>query len=249
MSTLHIPAIEKRAEEKIRKWIKAERSRERLSKASVEHNVGPYVLISREIGAGGSQIARMVGQQLGWDVLDKEIIDYMAEQFGTSGSLVKIVDEKHSSWLSDILISSIDGQGFSSVAFMHRLRQLFLLAAHHGNIVIVGRGARFILPREGGLSVRILAPLDFRISQIAQQRNVSTKEARKFVEQSDREQAAFIKENFHHKAADPHEYDLVVNMENQTLQDAADFIVDAAKRFIKRKADGKANEVSACSRA
>ncbi|QDS92205.1 cytidylate kinase [Roseimaritima multifibrata] len=244
MTALHIAAIEKRAEQKIRKWVEAEHSRERLAKADVSTSVGPYLMLSRETGAAGSEIAQLVGQQLHWDVLDKEIIDYMAEHYGTSRSLIEVVDEKHSSWLGDIFNSWIDGNGFSSAAYMNRLNRLFLLAAHHGRVVIVGRGSRYLLPREGGLSIRIVAPLNYRIARIAAERQIGPKEARKFVEHSDKEQAAFIKDHFHHQCADPHEYDLVINMENRTPQDAADFIAEAARRWMQVHAGEEVQRVS-----
>jgi cytidylate kinase len=112
--TEHVPAIEKKAEENIRKCLHAEHARDRLIKGKVEENVGPYIVVSRETGAGGSQIARMVGQKLGWDVLDKEIVDYLASEYGTSRSLVELVDEKHVSWIENIFTSWIEGLGFTS---------------------------------------------------------------------------------------------------------------------------------------
>jgi hypothetical protein len=39
-----------------------------------ELSVGPCLLISRELGAGGSQIAIKVAKRLGWAHLDKNII-------------------------------------------------------------------------------------------------------------------------------------------------------------------------------
>lgn len=227
-------AIEKKAEENIRKWIQAEHAQKRLAKGKVEENVGPYIVVSRETGAGGSEIARKVGGKLGWDVLDKEIVDYLAAEHGTPRSLVEFVDEKHISWIEDIFASWIEGLGFTSSTYVHRLNHLLLLAAHHGNVVVVGRGARFILPPERGLSVRILAPLDFRVEQVLLQRGLSAKEARKFIETSDRQREAFVKEHFHHKAADPHVYDLVINVEKLLQDDAVDLIVDAARSWMKK---------------
>jgi cytidylate kinase len=132
-----------------------------------------------------------------------------------------------------VFASWIKGQEFTSSAYIHRLYHLLLLAAYRGNVVIVGRGARFILPRERGFSVRILAPLEFRVEQVLLQRGLSAKEARKVVEQSDREREAFVKEHFHHKASDPHQYDLVINVEKLDQEDAADLIVDAARSWMK----------------
>ena len=40
------------------------------SAAATAAGVGPYLTISRESGAGGGQIARLVGEATGWEVLD-----------------------------------------------------------------------------------------------------------------------------------------------------------------------------------
>jgi cytidylate kinase len=231
--TEHSSTIAEKAHENIRKWLHARHAQERLAKGKVAENVGPYIVVSRETGAGGSAIARLVGEKLGWDVLDKEIVDYLASEYGTSRSLVEFVDEKHLSWIEEVFTSWIEGLEFTSSTYVHRLNHLLLLAAHHGNVVIVGRGARFLLPRERGLSVRILAPLDFRVEQVLMQRGLNEKEARKFVEESDREREAFIKEHFHRKSADPHLYDLVINVEKLGQEDAADLIAQAARAWMK----------------
>ncbi|MEX1026980.1 MAG: cytidylate kinase-like family protein [Candidatus Paceibacterota bacterium] len=230
---LHVSAIEKKAEENIRKWMFSEGAKDRVTRGKVKENVGPYVLVSRETGAGGSEIARLVGEQLGWDVLDNEIVDYLVDHYGTSRSLVEFIDERRSNWINEIFTSWIEGLGYSSGTYVHRLNQLFLLAAHHGNVMIVGRGARFILPREHGLSVRILAPIGFRAAQIAMKRGLSMKEAHRFVENSDRQREAFVREHFHRKAADPHMYDLVINVKDSDRQGAADLIVEATGLWLK----------------
>ncbi len=232
--TSHIREIEQLAERNVRKWTLAQHARERRDKGNVKENVGPYIVVSREAGAGGSEIARLVGQKLGWDVLDKEIVDCLASQFGTPHSLVEFVDEKHISWIEEVFSNWLEGQGFTSSTYVHRLNHLLLLAAHHGNVVIVGRSARFILPPQRGLSVRIVAPLDFRVEQVLLQRGVNENEAREIVEESDRQREAFVKEHFHHQAADPHMYDLVINVEKLVPEDAADLIVDAARSWMKK---------------
>ncbi len=137
--TLHIREIEKLAEKNVRKWTVAQHARDRLAKGKVEENVGPYIVVSRETGAGGSAIARLVGQKLLWDVLDKEIVDYLATQYGTPRSLVEFVDEKPISWIEEVFSTWVEGRGFTSSTYVHRLNHLLLLAAHHGNVVIVGR--------------------------------------------------------------------------------------------------------------
>jgi len=232
--TGHISAIEKMAEENIRKWITATHARERLTEGPLRDNVGPYIAVSRETGAGGSAIAHRVAEKLAWDVLDKQIVDYLASRYQTPRSLVEFADEKQISWIEDTFSSWIENQQFTSATYTYRLAHLLLLAAYHGNVVIVGRGARFILPRARGVSVRILAPLDFRIEQVLLREGVSAKVARQMIEDSDRQREVFVKKHFRVDASDPHRYDLVINVGKLVKEDAADLIVDAARSWMKK---------------
>ena len=109
----HNSAVERLADRNIRKWVLAEHVQARLKQGKVDDNVGPYVAISRETGAGGSEIARLVSQQLGWDVLDREIISYLAEKYGTPRDLVEFVDEKRANWLEDLYSTWIEGKPFT----------------------------------------------------------------------------------------------------------------------------------------
>jgi cytidylate kinase len=204
-----------------------------LAKGNVKENVGPYVLVSRETASGGSDIARNVSHILGWELLDEEIIDYLCSEYGTPRSLVKLVDERQAHWLEDLFVSWIEGQRFTSTTYVHGLVQLLLLAAHHGNVVVVGRGAQFILPHNRGLSVRILAPFDCRVEHVIAQRDLSLKEARRMVEESDRQREAFVKQHFNRCATDPHVYDLVINVDKLRLDEAAELIVAATKSWMR----------------
>ena len=220
------------AEKNIRKWVQAEHVRERLSQDDRKKALGPYVTISREAGAGGSEIARMAGAKLAWDVLDQEIVDYLAERYGSPRHLVEFADERHIGWIEEMLTGNFGGQQWTSAKYVHRLHHLLMLAAHHGNVIIVGRGARYILPPERGLSIRILAPVSFRVEQMAQDKGVTTKAARTLIDKMDRPQALYIKEHFHHAADDAHMYDLVINVEKLSREDAAELIVDAVHNWM-----------------
>ncbi len=157
----------------------------------------------------------------------------MVDHYGTRRSLIEAIDEKHQNWFSELVSLWISGLSFPESTYAHRLGQLFLLAAHHGDVVIIGRGARFFLPCEQGLSVRALAPLEYRVHQIMLQMGMSDKTSLEFVTTSDRNREAFVREHFRIDAADPHHYELVVNVEKLSRDDAVDMIVDAAKSWLK----------------
>jgi cytidylate kinase len=103
-----------------------------------------------------------------------------------------------------------------------------------GNVVIVGRGAKFLLPKTAGFSVRVVAPLDFRVEQVILRQGVSAAKAQALIEQSDRDRQAFIETFFHHNVADPHVHDLVVNIKQLSQGDAVNLIVSAVQLWLKR---------------
>jgi cytidylate kinase len=147
------------------------------SHAGGQH-VGPCLFVSRETGAGGGEIARRAAECLNWHLLDKEVLDQLSSQYGTSRVMLDVVDEKKVDWLADILNGWIEGNGFSQLTYVHRLHRLFVAAAKGGNVVIVGRGARFMLPKGTGFSVRIIAPLQERINRVVARRGTTPREAR-----------------------------------------------------------------------
>ncbi len=67
---------------------------------------------------------------------------------------------------------------------------------------------------------------------MAQDKGVTSKVARKLIDELDRERALFIKEHFHHAADDAHMYDMVINVEKLSRVDAADLIVDAVHTWM-----------------
>ena len=202
-----------------------------------QQTIGPYLLVSREMGAGGSEIAACVVQRLGWEILDKEILNALESDYGTPAPVLDVVDEKKPSWLTDLFNGWIEGHGFSQLTYVHRLHRVFDMAAQRGNVVIVGR-VQIILPRRAGLSVRIIVPLEFRVEQILLRQGISAAKAREFVEHSDRQRIAFIKRYFHQNVADPHVYDLVLNVEQFGQDNAVDLIINVVQSWLKRSGVG-----------
>jgi cytidylate kinase len=109
------------------------------------------------------------------------------------------------------------------------LGTVVLLAAQHESTVFVGRGAQFVLPREAGLSVRVIAPRKQRIQRIVERRQCTQQEADKFIDESDNGRAEFVRRYFHRDVADPQLYDLVINLERTSRDAAAELILSDYK--------------------
>jgi cytidylate kinase len=200
---------------------------------TVGTRLGPYLTVSREEGTGGSEIARMVGRELGWEVLDSELLDFMAERHHLSRDLLRFVDETTSNWLHEAFNRLMNRDVISQQSYVHRLHSIILLAARHGNVIFVGRGAHFLLPPQGGLVVRIVAPEKYRIEQVMREQGIGYEAAKKIVEEKERGRHDFISRQFHRDPADPHLYDLVINSAKCGLEATADVIVCAVRRWLK----------------
>jgi cytidylate kinase len=228
-------AIARQAEGRMRAWDMSREIEERIAHertAASDDEVHPYLAISREAGAGGSELARLTAQKLGWRLLDRELLVRMAQTYHVPESELESIDEKSTNWFSDIFAHGWDRRFISQVEYVRHLEELIMKATHEGSAVIVGRGAQFFLPREKGLRIRLIAPLSKRVARMAETYGLDRRRAREFIERTDKEYAAFIARYFHHDVADPHLYDEIINTERLNLEEVADAVVALAREHF-----------------
>ena len=225
------------AGEHMGRWLASEEMHKYMQSAWEQRHwpdrVRPYICISREAGAGGGEIARVVGQQLGWDVLDKELLDYMAERYKLPRDMLALVDETKANWLEDIFGEWFDSQVVSHQKYLVYLERILWLAATHGRVVLVGRGAQFVLPRDKGLRIRIIAPRSYRARRYMNKYNVSFEEAERRIDEIDEGRRDFAHRFFHHDWADSHLYDLVLNVQRIGVKAVPEQIVQVYRHVYE----------------
>ena len=158
----HNSHLSQLAERQMRTWALQLEAQKRLEKEradkAMQQRIHPYLVLSRETGVNAGELAHAIAAKCGWKVLDRELLDYMAEHDHLSRFALEFVDEKVVSWFRETFGKWLDEQLVSQAQFVSRLGKLVLLAAQHESTVFVGRGVQFILPRENGVAVRIIAP-------------------------------------------------------------------------------------------
>lgn len=92
-----------------------------------------------------------------------------------------------------------------------------------------------MLPRRTGFSVRIIAPLGYRIDRVVARRGVSTREARSYIERMDKQRNEFLQKYFHHDVANPHVHDLVINIEQLGAENALDLLLAGVRSWLKTR--------------
>jgi cytidylate kinase len=125
---------------------------------------------------------------------------------------------------------------------MRHLSMVMHTAAQHGNVILIGRGASFIL-RDKTFRVRMIAPQKMRIENVIRDRRISHEEAQKYVLEYDANQIAFIRKYFNEDIAKPEHYDILLNMQHLSIESAADSIKKAFLEWkLRRDKESKTME-------
>jgi cytidylate kinase len=194
------------------------------------------VAISREAGTMGSAVAVEVGKVLNWHVYDRELLEKIADEMGLRASLLESVDERQQNWFRESvqaqLASFMSGGAApwaSESKFVHRLVETVLALGVHGECVIVGRGAAFILPAETTLRVSLVAPVRDRIAVLSRQMSISLREAARRVRTIDRERVDFVQDHFMKNPTDASNFDVVLNVSRLSVGECTKLIVESLR--------------------
>lgn len=186
--------------------------------------------IGRQFGSGGKRTAEALSLKLGIPVYDNELITKAAEQSGYSRDLLSERDEEKNFFLlgfanrymSDNTVFKIQSDTIRSIA-------------EQGPAIFVGRASDYVLRDMHCLDVFITAPLEDRISQIAQRNSTSPEEAAALIEKKDKRREEYYNYFTFGNWGMASNYDLCIDSSKLGIEGTADFIIDFGKKagFIK----------------
>jgi hypothetical protein len=196
----------------------------------IRHPRGLTVALSREAGSRGTALARKLGELLGWQVFDQELLDYLLMDETGRTQLLADIPAGARAWADAHLARLQQDRRLSPDVETVGLYRLLFAVAARGDAVIVGRGAGHLLPVESTLHVRVVAPFEDRVGYLAQTLRMTREEAADEVRQRDDRRAKFLTRTVFRDPADLAWYDLVVNSTRLGVEGAAQFL-DAAVRI------------------
>jgi len=211
--------------------------REREQEAGLE-GLGPYIAISRLPYSLGDETARLCAEKLDWQLFDREIVDFIAENAETLGQFVASLDEKSRGAMDDWIQTALDARSLGHLTYLVHLKRVVMTVALHGNAVILGRGANFFLPPEAGLRVLISAPPAQRVQRLAEEQQLSHNQAVKELRRLDEQRRDFLKTHFLAAGQELDHYDLILNTDQLDPDDASTLIVDAFYTLDRRELTG-----------
>jgi cytidylate kinase len=204
------------------------------------------VCISGPDGARMREVAQGVSERLGFTLVDEEIIMRAAAEARVEPHVVADVERRQSFMdrMLGALASGSDGSAYvfgggggfvapDGIALDDDLRELIRTAigetADRGNAVIVAHAASHALAsREDALRVLVTASRDIRCGRVAAERQLSEKDAARSIDESDAGRADYLRRFYGEKSELPTQYDVVVNTDRLSADDAVSLVVLAA---------------------
>ncbi len=210
----------------------------------------PVVCFSRMIGVGALETADLLSRDIGLPVIDRQILEYLANENGLDKRLAFFMEERCRSEIEDIIAAVFGNKTRVKSDYSHLLFKSILSLADLGPGIFVGRGAHLILPRERVLAVRLICSETFRIRRVAGIMEISELEAAYHLEKLDREQANFFSRVFDKKSAPAKEFDMVINCDYiASPRHAADVVATAFYRKFNIKESGTTGSMKEISEA
>jgi cytidylate kinase len=202
------------------------------------------VSISHASGAGGEDVGRLVAEQLGFARADEEIVADAAASAGLEHGDVASEERRRS--LAARLLEAMGQSGaeawalgatpafnpsevMGSADLRGLIRQAIEDTAARGNVVIVAHAASHALgAKPGHLRVLVTASPETRTTRVGESLGLDGKQAARAVKDSDAARRDYLKRFYGVDEESPTQYDLVVNTDVLSVDQAAELIVQAA---------------------
>jgi cytidylate kinase len=201
-----------------------------------------HITISRQYAAGSSEVARRVADQLGWTVLDDELIDQVAERSGLSREEVEELEERIPTFIErvaqtnalafpDLMIGPAELVADSEQAKLARVtRSVIEELGNRSRLVLVGRAAAAVLGRRSdAIHVKLVASREWRIARAVERLDLPEAKAAQVVDDRDRNRLRYHREFYARDWADPVSYHMTLNTERLGFDIAASTVVAAAR--------------------
>lgn len=203
------------------------------------------ITISRQYGAGGSEVARQVAETLGWEVVDNELVEEVAARAGLTREEVVEREERAPGFverLTRTLVAANPGLFAPDAGTVAELAEEELVEitesvvsemARRGKVVLVGRAAPAVLgeARADAVHVKLVAPKDFRVRAVCVRFGIEPAAAAQQIEEMDAMRARYHRQYYQRDWADAVHYHMTLNTGLLGLAGATNLIVARAREL------------------
>lgn len=188
------------------------------------------ITVSRTSGSGGRLIAQKVAKKLKFKYYDKKIVELVVKGTKKRKELIQSLDERSLSFMEEVLGAIFGVKMVSSSIYFRHLVKTILAISRKENCLILGRGANFIIPKEMALRIKITAPFKTRVKNSMKFEGNLKEKAKTEVKRIDSHRKGFVKKYFRKDISNANYYDLVINTQHLTVNQATNIVIKAFKK-------------------
>jgi len=205
------------------------------------------ITISRQLGSGGSHIGQRVARRLGYTYIDRQIMQYAAEELGVDEAEIEGREGRlQSFWekltagfaMANPYAGRVPSQCMVSDDQLAEIeRRLIIELVAKGPCVVLGRGAFQLLRGRARLfNVMVHAPPAFRVERVTNIYHAPSKaEAIQIIERSDRDRSRYIRAFTGLDWFDSRNYHLTIDTGKIDFATAEEMIVSVAGRMLEHE--------------
>ena len=204
------------------------------------------ICISHATGSGGDEVGRLVAQRLSFLHVDEEIVAKAAARGGLPPA--DVADEERRKSLAARILGSISEGGAGTMALGGALpypiederpsseiraliRETIVQTAARGDVVITAHAASHALDiSRQVLRVLVTASPDTRAQRVSERAGIDAGKAKRVVRNADAGRREYLNRFYDVDQELPTHYDLVLNTDTLSVEEAAELIVHGAAR-------------------
>jgi cytidylate kinase len=211
-----------------------------FTQVTEKKEAGPVITISRQNGCGARGIAWSICEELNkrkptvkderkWRYINREILQESAEQLNLDTRALELVITDKDRGIMDQIVGALSTHSHKSdQKILNTVHEVIRQFGNNGKVIIIGRGGASICHDiRLSLHIRLIAPVEWRIGEIARRLDFSKAYATEYVRKRDLERELLVTKLFG-KKPDSSSFDIEMNRSSFTEKEIADAIIQLA---------------------
>lgn len=199
------------------------------------------VTISRQFGAGGLTLGRMIANELGYMFADQDIVERVAKEANVSPHWVETIEKEAGGKLSRFITKMVskplvdrilkDERGYiDEEMYLDYIVLIIAQIADEGDVVILGRGSQYILnDHPDACHILLINDFENRVKFMTENYDLSHAKAAQVVNREDKRRMSLYRKLGKTDYDSSSLYHLVLNMARMDLQQALKLVCELVR--------------------